>query len=193
MWGSFFIRIFSALTACAVIAGCASAPSAPAAADASVGAIRLDDYKLGPADSVRIIVYQEPDLSGEFSISPKGEISYPLLGDIKAADLTVQELRDVIAKRLAGGYLNDARVAAEVVAYRPFYILGEVGAPGQYPYSAEMTVMKAVAAAGGFSYRANKSAVFIKRAHLDQEFKFDLTQDLLVFPGDIVRVGERFF
>lgn len=186
-----FIGLFSAL----LLSACASAPppAAVIAGNDEPPARRLEDYKLGPADKVRIIVYQEPELSGEFSISATGEISFPLLGDIDAAGLTVQQLRDRLAADLSQGYINDARVAAEVLAYRPYYILGEIGEPGEYPYSAEMTVMKAVAAAGGFSYRARKSSVMIKRANSDQEQRFELTHDLMVYPGDIIRVGERFF
>lgn len=191
MSGKYFHSLVCAIFLAA--AGCASTSGSADLADPSEGAMRLRDYQLGPGDSVRVIVYQEPDLSGEFSISASGEISFPLLGDIQVAGLTVQSLRDKIKSDLADGYLNDARVAAEVVSYRPYYILGEVGAPGQYPYSAEMTAMKAVAAAGGFTYRARKSIVYIKRAHLDEELKFPLTQDLMIYPGDIVRVGERFF
>lgn len=153
----------------------------------------LLDYKLGPADKIRLIVYGEPDLSGEFSLNARGQVSLPLLGEIDAEGLTIDELRGKVAGGLAEGYVNDARVAAEVIEYRPYYILGEVGTPGEYPYSAGMTVIKSVAAAGGFTYRANKSVVYIKRANQDDELKVKLTPDLLVYPGDVIRVGERFF
>jgi protein involved in polysaccharide export with SLBB domain len=166
-------------------------PASLAAADINDG--DLLDYRLGPADKIRLIVYGEPDLSGEFALNARGRISLPLLGEIEAEGLTIDELREKVAAGLSEGYVNDARVAAEIVEYRPYYILGEVGDPGEYPYSAGMTVIKSVAAAGGYTYRANKSAVYIKRANHDEEMKVKLTPDLLVYPGDVIRVGERFF
>lgn len=185
-----FSLLLLTATACAVSGG--GAPAAPASvAEASVS--QLNEYKLGPSDKIRLIVYGEPELSGEFSVNSRGEISIPLLGELPAEGLTIDGLKAKIIAGLAEGYVNDARVAAEVVEYRPYYILGEIGKPGEYPYSAGMTVMKAVAAAEGFTYRARKSSVYIKRADQEQEYKFELTPDLLVFPGDVVRVVERLF
>jgi len=189
------VKFFAAI--CLMLIGaCVSAPVATPAQSqqsASYGAAKLADYRLGPADKIRLIVYGEADLSGEFAINTRGQISLPLLGEVDAAGLTIDELRGNISQALAAGYLNDARVAAEIVEYRPYYILGEVGLPGEYPYSAGITVMKAVAAAQGFTYRAKKSSVYIKRADSDAEISVSLTQSLLVFPGDVVRIGERFF
>lgn len=186
------ILAIAVLVAAVVLSGCASAGSSDAVV-AEDGALQLDDYRLGPSDKVRLIVYGEPDLSGEFSINARGQVSLPLLGEVDAAGLTIEEMRKKISAGLSAGYVKDARVAAEVVEYRPYYILGEVGAPGEYPYSSGITVFKAVAAAKGFSYRANKGSVFIKRANSDEEVKYKMTQKLLVYPGDVIRVGERFF
>jgi len=189
--GGAFLKLLGALFG--VLAGCASV-GAPSSADESFAAtVDLDDYVLGPSDKVRVIVFQEPELSGEYAINPKGEISYPLLGAIPVAGLTLQEFRDQLAEQLASGYINDPSVAAEIVEYRPFYIYGEVEAPGEFPYVAAMSVTKAVAAAGGFTYRARRSHVFIKRADANDEEKVKLTPDLMVYPGDVVRIGERFF
>ena len=154
---------------------------------------RLNDYELGPSDRIRLIVFNEPDLSGEFSINARGQISMPLLGEVDAEGLSIEELRLKVAEGLAEGFVKDAQVAAEVIDFRPYYILGEVNAPGEYPYSSGISVIKAVAAAGGFTYRANKSVVYVKRAESDDEVKYKLSQQLMVFPGDVVRVGERFF
>ncbi|MGE0408061.1 MAG: polysaccharide biosynthesis/export family protein [Amphiplicatus sp.] len=177
------------------VMGCAtggSGASHGAAADPAAR-LSLDDYAIGPSDKIRLIVFGEPELSGEFSVNSGGEISLPLLGELKVSGKTIEEVRQMVTKGLSSGYINDARVAAEITAYRPFYILGEVATPGEYPYSAGMTVFKAVAAAGGFSYRAKKSSVHIKRAVGGEEMEFKLTQELAVFPGDVVRIGERFF
>jgi len=188
------IWTFASLAATLLLVACASSGTMDAivAEDVDVGE-RLNDYQLGPSDKIRLIVFNEPDLSGEFSINARGQISLPLLGEVDAAGLSIEELRQKIALGLAEGFVKDAQVAAEVVEFRPYYILGEVGAPGEYPYSSGISVIKAVATAAGFTYRANKSVVFIKRADSDEEVKYKLTQQLMVFPGDVVRVGERFF
>ncbi len=179
--------------ACAASGVSEPRPAARAEAAAPAFAGALTDYKLGPSDRIRLIVYGEPELSGEFSINSRGEVSLPLLGEIPAAGATIDDLRAKIAAGLSEGYVNDARVAAEVIEFRPFYILGEVTRPGEYPYSTSMTAMKAIAAAGGFTYRARKSSVFIKRADEAEERKIELTPDLKIYPGDVIRVSERFF
>lgn len=176
------------LTACA-----SDAVTDEASAESIDVASQLEDYRLGPSDKVRLIVFGEPDLSGEFAVNARGQLSLPLLGEVDADGLSVEELRKKITDGLSEGYIVGARVAAEVVEFRPYYILGEVDAPGEYPYSSGMSVIKAVAAAGGFTYRANKSAVYIKRSTSDEEVKYKMSSKLVVLPGDVVRVGERFF
>lgn len=175
------------------LTACASDAVTEEAAESIDVAAQLKDYRLGPSDKVRLIVFGEPDLSGEFSVNARGQLSLPLLGEVDADGLSVEELRKKITDGLSEGYIVGARVAAEVVEFRPYYILGEVDEPGEYPYSSGMSVIKAVAAAGGFTYRANKSAVYIKRATSDEEVKYKMSSKLVVLPGDVVRVGERFF
>ena len=183
-----------ALTACA-LAACSSDGMSDEAmiAEAIDLQAQLADYRLGPADKIRVIVFGEPDLSGEFSVNARGQVSLPLLGEVEAQGLSVEELRTNITNGLSEGYVVGARVAAEVIEYRPYYILGEVEQPGEYAYSSGMSVIKAVAAAGGYTYRANKASVYIKRANNNDEMKYKLTPQLVVLPGDVVRVGERFF
>ena len=98
-----------------------------------------------------------------------------------------------IADKLADGFLLEPRVSVEVTNYRPFYILGEVGRPGEYPFNSGLTVLNAVAAAGGFTYRANKKVVYIKSVGADQEVKYELNTNTVVKPGDTLRVSERIF
>ena len=173
--------------------------AAPAAyaADPAPASDRSTDpipaYRLGSGDKVRIIIYGEPTLSGEYSISASGTISFPLIGDIAAADHTVQEVQASIVLKLADGYLLKPQVSAEVLTYRPFYILGEVNRPGEYPYSSGLTVLKAVATAGGFTYRANNRRVFIKSGHGVEESAYNLTTMTPVAPGDTIRISERHF
>jgi len=194
MWERLSLQPVLALLALSALMGCVSNLPVETAIDAGLaGEARLAEYRLGPSDKIRLIIYGEPDLSGEFSINAHGQLSLPLLGEVDAKGLTIDELRMQVAAGFSEGYLNDAQVAAEVVTYRPYYILGEVALPGEYPYSAGITVFKAVAAAQGFSYRAKKSSVYIRRADEDEEINTKLTQGLMVYPGDVIRVGERFF
>ncbi|GGZ25993.1 hypothetical protein GCM10011273_09300 [Asticcacaulis endophyticus] len=150
-------------------------------------------YKMGADDKIRVIVFGEPDLSGEFVVNGQGTVALPLIGEVKAVGLTVRELQEQYAAVLREGYLKDPRVSIEVLTFRPFYVLGEVSRPGEYPYVNGMTVMNAIARAQGFTYRANKKKVYIKSANSAEERAVDLTQTLTVQPGDTIRVTERYF
>ena len=152
-----------------------------------------NDYKLGPGDKIRIIVYNEATLSGEFIIAPSGLLSFPLVGDIEAGDKTVGSLQRALEARLKAGYLRDPHISVEVLTFRPFYILGEVNKPGEYPYTAGLTVTKAVATAQGYTYRANSKRVFIKHASDDVERPYTMSNLTPLAPGDIIRIPERHF
>ncbi len=160
---------------------------------AANGAIPLPEYRLGPGDKVRIAVFGEADLSGEFVVSPAGNISYPLVGDVAALGQTVPEFTARLTEVLRNGYVRQPLLTVEVVNYRPYYILGEVGAPGNFPYTNGLTVMNAVATAGGFTYRADTRRVFIKHADSENEEMVPLTSTTLVQPGDTIRIPERRF
>jgi protein involved in polysaccharide export with SLBB domain len=167
--------------------------SSAAANGASVSA-NPSEYRLGAGDKVKISVYGEEALSGEFSIpGGSGTISFPLIGDVKASGLTASELRMAIEGALKPDYLKDPHVSIEILTYRPFYILGEVTRPGEYHYSSGLTILNAVATANGFTYRADTHYVYIKRAGSIQELKVRLDAKIVVEPGDTVRIGERFF
>jgi len=153
----------------------------------------LPAYHLGSGDKVRIIVYGEATLSGEYSVSGSGTISFPLIGDVPATNRTIRDVQSDIEKKLSDGYLLKPQVSAEVLTYRPFYILGEVNRPGEYPYSSGLTVLKAVATAGGFTYRANNRRVYIKSGNGTGESAYNLTTMTPVAPGDTIRIGERHF
>lgn len=193
-----FSRLLSvvALALCVTVGGLGGAARAQQAAigDTPVSAAAQSmDYLLGPADKVRVTVYGEPTLSGEFFVTGSGLMSLPLIGEIKAGGLTVGQFQDAVQKALSDGYLKDPRVSAEVLTFRPFYILGEVDKPGTYPYTSGLTVLNAVATAGGFTYRADKKSVFVKHNGETTEEKSVLTPSTLVAPGDTIRIGERFF
>lgn len=163
------------------------AAAAPAASTALTG------YELGPGDKLKITVYDEEGLTGEYIVSSKGTVSMPLIGEISAAGQSISDFRVALENRLAQGILNDPKVAAEVVEYRPFFILGEVNKPGQYPYSAGLTLYSAVATAQGFTYRANTHKVMITHAGQTSEQRVQISAATRIMPGDTVRVLERFF
>jgi polysaccharide export outer membrane protein len=150
-------------------------------------------YILGPTDRVRLKVYGEPDITGEYEVDSNGFVSIPLAGHVKAAGLTTRQLEKGIISALSKGIVRDPRVNIEIALYRPFYILGEVKKSGEYPYRVGLTVMDAVATAGGFTYRANESKVYLRRSGSTIEEIYPLDAPVLIFPGDNVRVPERYF
>jgi len=150
-------------------------------------------YRLSAGDRVLITVFGHEDLSGEFEINGADVISMPLISDVEAAGLTVNELEAAIVDALKPDYLRNPIVSAEVVNYRPFYIIGEVVNPGSYLYTNGMTVINAVAVAGGFTYRAKKSKLVIRRDDGEQTSEIKVDVDSVVLPGDVIEVPERFF
>ncbi len=178
-----------------ILAACQSVdPAARTDTNSSVAQQRASAaYALGTGDQLRITVYGHPDLSGQFEVDGTGSISLPLVGQVEALGLSTPELETKIVSLLDGDYILNPRVSAEVANYRPFYVLGEVGRPGEYPYTSGLTVLNAVAAAGGFTYRANKRVVYIKSVEGTEEEVFKLDTNTLVQPGDTLRIGERIF
>ena len=150
-------------------------------------------YRLGAGDRVKITVYGEPDLTGEFEISSDGILSFPLVGEVPAGGLSTRELETKLATLLKDGFLRNPKVNAEVVNYRPFFILGEVTKPGGYPYVNSMTVVTAVAIAGGYTPRANRREMDIVRTINQKREELTGSEQTPLLPGDIVTVRERFF
>lgn len=153
----------------------------------------ITNYALGTGDRVKIVIFGEDDLSGEYELDGSGYISLPLVGEFDLKGLTVREAETQIEEKLNQGYLKDPKVGVEVLNYRPFYILGEVNLPGSYPYVSGMTVLNAIALGGGYTYRADENDITILRdTDLDKTTR-RASADTLVLPGDVVRVQERFF
>ena len=152
-----------------------------------------ESYVLGPNDRVRLKVYGEPDIAGEYEVDNNGNVSIPLAGHIKAAGLTTRQLEHSIVSALSKGIVRDPRVNVEIALYRPYYILGEVKKGGEYPYRLGLTVMDAVASAGGFTYRANENKVYLRRSGAGVEEVHALDAPIPVFPGDNIRIPERYF
>ncbi len=187
--GNRLLALF-ALVVSGFLAACA--PSAPPVATSTPTA---PVYRLGAGDKLRVTVFGEDSMSRDYAITSAGDISFPLLGDVPAVGRTITELRADLVGRLSKGYMNDPRVTVEVLNYRPFYILGEIEKAGEYDYVADLSALQAVALAGGYTYRADRRRVFIRRAGETGERTYEITDDqpVWVLPGDTVRVGERYF
>jgi protein involved in polysaccharide export with SLBB domain len=152
------------------------------------------NYKLGAGDKIRVVVLQDNEFSGDYEVNATGAISVRVLGPIQVVGMTLLELEDMLRERYRqGGYLVTPRLSVELVATRPFYIVGEVSRPGQFPYVYCLHVIQAVAIAGGFTRRASKSGLTIKRYYATSAEEQIVTEDTLVEPGDVVRVPERYF
>lgn len=174
------------------VAGCAGGAPRLSVADANKAAEQ--GYQLGAGDHLRITVFGEDKLNGEYAVSDSGTIAFPLIGTVQAKGQTTDQVAAAINTKLADGFLSNPKTSVEVINYRPFYILGEVSHPGVFPYAAGLTVEQAVATAGGFTYRANKRTLFITRGGQKGEHSVQLDgQTIFVMPGDTIRVGERYF
>jgi polysaccharide export outer membrane protein len=152
------------------------------------------NYRLGAGDKIRVIVLQDSEFSGDYEVNATGAISVRVLGPIQVVGMTLLELEEMLRERYRqGGYLVTPRLSVELVASRPFYIVGEVSRPGQFPYVYCLHVIQAVAIAGGFTRRASKSSVTIRRYYATTAEEQAVTEDTLVEPGDVLRVPERYF
>jgi protein involved in polysaccharide export with SLBB domain len=152
-----------------------------------------EGYQLGPGDKVHVSVFGQSDLTGDFVVDGSGNVQLPLIGSLRAAGLTTQQFETHIATALRDGqYLKDPRVSVQVSGLRPFYIIGEVNKPGEYPCVNDMSVLNAVALAGGYTYRADDTVVYIRRSGEEKEKEYPSDETTKIHPGDIVRVAERF-
>lgn len=179
MFGS-IIRLLALLTAFSFMPSGYAATERPA-------------YLLGSGDKIRVTVFDEPDLTGDHTVSDQGEISLPLIGRTEVAGRTINDVLAEIIARYGDKYLVDPRVSVDVLTYRPFFILGEVKNPGSYPYHAGMTVVNAIALAGGYTPRADRKYILVKRANSTVPAEQKSTEDDDVLPGDVISVLERIF
>ncbi len=175
------------------MAGCARHHAYEAVGDVFGDSRFKGPYQLATGDRLRVIVFGQDNLSNVYAVDSQGRISMPLIGAVDATGRTTQQLERAIEARLRGGFLREPKVSVEVDAYRPFFILGEVTASGQYPFVNGMTIQTAVAIAGGFTPRADRHVAVISR-HVNGEFvtaKAPITQP--VMPGDTITIRERWF
>lgn len=151
------------------------------------------NYRLDAGDKLRIVVYGQEGLTNSYAISASGTITMPLIGNVPARGSTPAALAASITGRLRDGFIREPSVAVEIEAYRPFFILGEVAAPGQYPYVPHMSIESAVAIAGGFSPRAKRDIVTLTHATPEGLFRAIVPVNTPLKPGDTILVGERWF
>ncbi|MEP9376365.1 polysaccharide biosynthesis/export family protein [Aquabacter sp. CN5-332] len=177
-----------ALSACSS-ASMTNAPTATAE-EASLPATAL---ALSPGDTIRITVFNEAQLTGTYQIDDDGFVSLPLAGTVKAGGMTRVDFERVLASKLKGEYLTNPKITVEIASFRPYFILGEVEKPGQYSYTSNLNVLSAMAVAGGPTYRASQNEVLIQRGGKGDFKKFPLSPTVMIYPGDLIRVPERFF
>jgi polysaccharide export outer membrane protein len=148
---------------------------------------------LGPGDRLRIKVYDDENLTGEYEINSAGYVSVPLVGQVKASGLTTSRLEKMIAARMKGRISQDPKINIEIATYAPFYIYGEVKKAGVYPFQPGLTVADAIATAGGLTYRANEGTIYLQHAGSAAPQVVGLETPVRIFPGDNIRVSERIF
>lgn len=149
-------------------------------------------YRLGIGDKLKVSVFGEENLSGQYEVNALGQVSLPLIGESPAKGLALHEFRDQILRRLSDGYIKNPKVTVEMLNYRPFYVQGEVKNGGEFQYKNGLSLRDAVAIAGGYSYRADQTYLFIGREG-EPEVALKLPADVPVLPGDNIRIPERFF
>lgn len=167
----------------------AAAPQQQASTSSSQASGASAGYRLGSGDHVRVTVFGEQDLSGEYQVDGTGKLAFPLIGQVQAGGLTAAQLQNELSAKLSPNYIKNPAVSVEVLTYRPFYIVGEVRTPGSYPYVSGMTVINAVALAGGFTYRAKENDFYLTRGKV----RMDANPETPVQPGDVITVRERYF
>jgi polysaccharide export outer membrane protein len=167
--------------------------ASPSTAPSSTAVLADPGYRLGAGDKVRIIVFGQEGLSGEYSVDGAGNLSLPLISTVPANGLTARDLQQRIIDALDPDYVQNPNVAVEILTYRPFYIVGEVQKPGSYAYVNGMTVLNAVAVAGGFTPRAKTGSFYITRESNPSKEKMEATPTTKVLPGDVIAVRERWF
>jgi protein involved in polysaccharide export with SLBB domain len=161
--------------------------------DDSFAKVVRHGYQLAADDVLHIRVYNEDQLSGQYRVDAMGQILMPLIGRVDVMGQTASALSVEIERKLKQGYLRHPSVSIEIAAFRPFYLIGEVRNPGDFSYAYGLDVIKAVAMAGGYTYRANQKTVYIKRDFNGMKEVIEAHGGTRIYPGDVITVKERFF
>jgi protein involved in polysaccharide export with SLBB domain len=189
------VRVLAALAAAGALAtGCANPNlvSGPQYATRPPQKVVNRIYRIGVGDKLKVSVFGEDNLSGQFEVSAIGQVSMPLIGEMPAKGLAVHEFRESIARKLSDGYLKNPRVTVEILNYRPIFIHGEVKNAGEFPYKNGISLRDAIAMAGGYTYRANQGYLYIGREG-EPDVAIRTPTDVPILPGDNIRIPERFF
>jgi protein involved in polysaccharide export with SLBB domain len=175
-----------------LVSGCAGSTLSEAEQQAAVTAAS-SPAKLQPGDKIRIVVFGEDNLNGEYQVDQSGQISLPLAGTIKVQGLTQSELEQELAKKFKSQYLKSPKVTVTITTLRPYYMMGEVKNPGQFAYQSGLNVLTAMAIAGGPTYRASRNTVEIQRLGETSMHEYPVSASVPVLPGDVIKVPERYF
>lgn len=190
-------RLCSILSVVSVlVVGCASPGDRGAATPADLAATAAAATavpRFQGGEKIRITVYNEPSLSGDYDIDPNGVISLPLAGTIKAVGLTQEELEKELAKKFSTKYLKNPKVTITINQYRSIYIVGEVDKQGEYPYKPGLNALTAMASAGGGTYRANRNYILIQHFGETGMKEYPQAATTMILPGDLIKVPERYF
>ena len=188
-------RALCAILCISVVSSCSGdAILQPTSADQqTIASIAEKPYRLQPGEKVRITVFGETGLSGEYQIDPAGFISLSLAGVVKAAGLTENELQQKLVELYSKEYLRNPKITVSVSEFRPFYIIGEVEKPGAYPYTSGLNVLSAIAIAGGTTYRASRSRIFIQHPGESGLREYTSSAAIPIMPGDIIQIPRRYF
>jgi len=178
---------YAAAPAAPALFGYAPQAAAPQAGEGS------GPYTLDAGDRLRIVVFGQDGLTNSYLVGAGGFIDMPLIGSVGARGMTPDQLAGRISEKLREGFIREPHVAVEIESYRPFFILGEVTQPGQYPYVANMTAETAIAIAGGFTPRALRRDVILNRNYLGRQVRMAVPLNFPLRPGDTVNVQERWF
>lgn len=186
-----FVIKLALMLSIALVPGCADNGVPPGPSLAATHSTQT--YRLGVGDKIKLAVYGEQDLSGPLEVNALGAVQVPLIGEVPAKGLSLPELRDQVQKRLAGGYIKSPKVSVEMLSYRPVFVHGEVKTGGEFAFKYGTRLRDAVAMAGGYTYRADKSYVLLTRDGEQREMRLAMPSDVVLQPGDNIRVPERFF
>jgi polysaccharide export outer membrane protein len=178
-----------------LLAGCAGGDLGPVSDSdlKAYAAAATSSPKLQAGEKIRVNVYGEATLSGDYQIDPSGFVSLPLAGTVRAAGLTQNELEQELSKKFRSEYLKNPKVTVSITEFKPFYIIGEVEKPGAYPYTSGLNVLSAIAIAGGTTYRASKSTILIQHPGEPGLREYPATAATPILSGDIIKVPQRYF
>ena len=174
-----------------LLAGCETTPTDSASVESAVEPV--SEYKIAPGDVLNIVIYGHDDLSGDFTVDAEGSISMPLVNQVTAIGMSTSELESQLIDMLQPDYLRNPDVSIKLTSYRPIYVLGEVQNAGSYPYQPNMSVLSAIALAGGYTYRASRSKLVVVRGDDESRQEFKIAENATLRPGDTLIIRQRFF